>query len=81
MAEEQVQDKKVDLTKKRFVLVEFDDSGDIIGIRMQGVSVFNLLTLVGYIEVNAKADIMNMREATEQHQQLQSVVPKGILKP
>lgn len=72
---------KKEVTEKHFVLVEFDASGDIIGIRMQGVGVFQLLALSSYIEVQAKADLMNMRQVAEQQAELQSVVPKGILKP
>jgi hypothetical protein len=66
---------------KHFVLAEFDASGDIIGMRMQGVSVFQLLGLASYLEVHAKADLMKMREIAEQQAELQSTVPKGILKP
>jgi|WetSurMetagenome_2_1015567.scaffolds.fasta_scaffold00049_84 hypothetical protein len=66
---------------KHFVLAEFDASGDIIGLRMQGVSVFQLLGLASYLEVQAKADLMKMREIAEQQAELQSTVPKGILKP
>lgn len=76
--EEEVKQEAVD---KHFVLVEFDTSGDIIGIKMQGVSVFQLLALASYIEVQAKADLMNMRQVAEQQAELQSTVPKRILKP
>ena len=72
---------KQEIEKKHFVLAEFDNSGDIIGIRMQGVSVFQLLGLASYLEVQAKADLMNMRQIAEQQAELQSTVPKGILKP
>ena len=72
---------KQEVAEKHYVYVEFDTSGDIIGIKMQGVGVFQLLALASYIEVQAKADLMNMRQVAEQQAELQSTVPKRILKP
>jgi hypothetical protein len=73
--------KQEEIKPMHFVLAQFDEAGDIIGIKMQGVSVFQLLGLASYLEVQAKADLMNMRQIAEQQAELQSTVPKGILKP